>query len=136
MNLLVRAKPDGQCLELRPRIDTSFPENGVRRWIAESDLEQDGVAARIEFQEEKFIFKNAEFQSPEIMTNSETMEAVINQMLEKYREHQISGMEGDETEEISKEPVPYDPKKISIRPVTWSISYIDGKNLGLPPNCM
>jgi len=124
MNLLVRAKPDGQYLELRPRIDTNFPENGVRRWIAESDPDQDGIAARLEFQEEKYIFKNIDFQSPEITTDAETMEAVINQMLENYREQQISGTEGDDTGDSSTEPVPYDPKKISIRPVTWSISYI------------
>ncbi len=124
MNLLVRIKPDGRYLELYPEIDTNFPENGVRRWVAKSDFKQDGIDARIEFQEEKFIFKKVEFQSPEIITDAEAIEAVINQMLENQREQQINGTEGDETEDERKEPVPYDPKKISIRPVTWSISYI------------
>ncbi len=125
MNLLVRINPDGRYLELYPRIDLSYPENGVRRWVAESDQERDEVVARIEFQEERFIFKKSFFKSPEIQTDDETIEALINQMLEEQREIEIGGTEDDSQEGDGKEPVPYDPKKISIKSVNWSISYIN-----------
>lgn len=125
MNLLVRIKPDGRYLELYPRIDTNFPENGIRRWIAESDFKQDGIKARIEFQEEKFIFKKVDFKSSEIVTDDDAIEAAITQVLEAERGQELSGMESDETTEESREPIPYDPKKINIRNANWSIHYIN-----------
>jgi hypothetical protein len=77
----------------------------------------------ITFKEQEHILQEIMHSFSGIKVNSATLETIINDFLKEELERKHEGI--DDSDDSSDEAVqPYDPKKISIRTVVWSLSHV------------
>ena len=91
-------------------------------WLLESigNLEN---KFELRFREKAFILNEVLFKPIELITQSDVLSDLINELLKKEYEKRAEGFdESDEGKDADIQP--YDPKKISIRNERWSLSHV------------